>query len=224
MTYDVTATLTVGGEELASDGYSVKRYADTILSDVYKTKYIAEGYTAERYDQLATLVKTMLNGAKAQINFNRNTGKLASAGVEYSMAAVTADMIPSTASDMESGLDECGLAYAGTTIVYLSKTSMRHCYTVTDRVRFDMVKDDITFNGEKVDCKEKDGKIYFELTDISSVDLDTPYTLSIGTNDYQYSALDYVRDCLNSVYVPYATSQLVSAIYWYNQAANDYFG
>ena len=167
----------------------------------------------------------MLNyGAKAQINFNRNTGKLASAGVEYSMAAVTADMIPSTASDMESGLDEFGLAYAGTTIVYLSKTSMRHYYTVTDQVKFDAVKDDITFNGEKVDFKEKDGKIYFDLTDIPAADLDTPYTLSIGTNDYRYSVLDYVRDCFNSVYVPYATSQLVSAIYWYNQAADVYFG
>lgn len=225
MTYDVTATLTVGGEELATDTYSVKQYADTILSNVYKTKYIAAGNTEEQYNKLATLVIAMLDyGAKAQINFKRNTGNLSNAGLDYSMAAVTVDMIPSTASDMESGLDDYGLAYAGTTIVYLSKTSMRHYYNITDQAKFNLVKDNITFNGEKVEYKTKNGQIYFELTDIAAADLDTPYTLSIGINDYQYSVLDYVRACLSSVYVPYATAQLVSATYWYNQAANDYLG
>ena len=225
MTYDVTATLTVSGEQLATDTYSVKQYADTILSHVYKTKSIAAGCPEAEYDLLATLIKTMLDyGAKAQVNFSRNTGSLANAGVDYTMAAVTADMIPSTAGDMTDGLDNYGLEYAGSTIVYLSKTSMRHYYTVTDRVKFDAVKDNVTFGGEKVDYKTKDGKIYFELTDIAAADLDTPYTLTIGTNDYPYSALDYVRECLRSVFVPYATAQLVSATYWYNQAANGYFG
>ena len=225
MTYDVTAMLTIAGEQLATDTYSVKRYADEILTYVYKAKYIAQGNTEEQYNRLATLIGAMLDyGAKAQINFKRNTGNLANAGLTYSMAPVTVDMIPSTASDMEDGLDEYGLAYAGTTIVYLSKTSMRHYYTVTDRTKFDAVKDDVTFGGKKAECKTKDGNIYFELTDIAAADLDTPYTLTIGTRDYEYSVLDYVRTCLGSVFVPYATAQLVSATYWYNQAANDYFG
>ena len=139
-------------------------------------------------------------------------------------AAVTLDMIPSTASDMEGGLADYGLAYAGSTIVYMSKTAMRHYYTVNDWTKFNAVKDNIIFGGRKVDSQTKDGMIFFELTDIAAADLDTPYTLSIGTNVYRYSALDYVRACLGSVYVPYATAQLVSATYWYNQAANDYFG
>ena len=97
MTYDVTATLTVDGEELATDTYSVKQYADTILSYAYKTKYIASGKTEEQYNKLAMLVTTMLDyGAKAQINFKRNTGNLANAGLDYSMAAVTVEMIPSS--------------------------------------------------------------------------------------------------------------------------------
>ena len=225
MTYDVTATLTVGGEELATDTYSVKQYADTILSDVYKTVYLAQGHTQEDYDKLETLITTMLvYGARAQINFNRNTGNLADEGLSYTMQPVSVDMIPSTASDMTEGLDAYGLQYAGTTLVYLSMTSMRHYYTVVDWNKFNAVKDDITFNGEKVTYHTKDGKIYFELQNIAAADLDTAYTLRIGTNEYQSSGLDYVRNCLSSVYVPYATSLLVTATYWYNQAANAYFG
>ena len=225
MTCDVTATLTVGGEELATNTYSVKRYADTILSYVYKMKYIASGKTEERYDQLATLVKTMLDyGAKAQIVFKRNTGNLSNKGIDYTMAPVTSDMIPSTPSDMESGLDDYGLEYAGTTIVYLTETSMRHYYTITDQTKFDAVEDNVTFNGEKVDAKTKDGKIYFELKNIAAPDLDTPYTLTIGESSYDYSVLDYVRACINADDVPRSTFNLVSATYWYSMAANTYFG
>ena len=225
MTYDVTATLTVDGEELATDTYSVKQYADAILSYVYKAKYIAAGYTEEQYDKLEYLIKTMLDyGAKAQTVFKRNTGNLANKDVDYTMAQVTADMIATTPSDMDAGLDAYGLEYAGTTIVYLTKTSMRHYYTITDRTKFDAVKDDITFNGEKVDYKTKDGNIYFELTNIAAADLDTPYTLTIGESSYDHAVLDYVRACINSDDVPRSTFNLVCATYWYSMAANTYFG
>lgn len=60
---------------------------------------------------------------------------------------------------------------------------------------------------------------YCDLTEVRIVNVET-----IGTNEYQYSVLDYVRNCLNSENVPYNTMTLISATYWYNQAANDYFG
>lgn len=112
---------------------------------------------------------------------------------------------------------------AGTTIVYLTKTSIRHYYTVTDQDKFDAVKNGITFNGEKAEYFSKDGKIYFELTDVAAADLDTQYTLTIGETGYSYSVLDYVRECLSAPNAPYATKQLVSATYWYNRAADGYF-
>ena len=62
------------------------------------------------------------------------------------------------------------------------------------------------------------------MKNIAAADLDAAYTLKIGTNEYQYSVLDYVRECLNAKNAPYTTRQLVSATYWYNQAANAYFG
>ena len=224
MTYDVTATLTLGGEEADTNTYSVRRYADAVLTDAYKEEYL-EKHTDDEYAKLVKLIKTMLDfGAKAQINFERNTDFLANEDIDYSMQKVNASMITTEPDDMSSGLDAYGLEYAGSTIVYLSKTSIRHYYTVTDQDDFDAVRDDITFNGEKVDCSNKDGKIYFELKNVAAADLDKPYTLTIGERSYRYCVLDYVRDCLSAPNAPYATKQLVSATYWYNQAANDYFG
>ena len=224
MTYDVTATLYVGGEFCEINVYSVKRYSETVLSDDFRTDYL-EGHTEDQYNKLVTLVKAMLDyGAKAQVEFDRDIFNLANSDFYYKMPKVTAGMIPSTASDMNEGLDEYGLSYSGTTIVYLTKTSMRHYYTVTDSTKFNAVKDSITFDGVKVDPVEKSGRIYFELTDIAAADLDTPCTLHIGNNDYDYAVLDYVRECLSSANAPVTTKLLVSATYWYNQAANDYFG
>ena len=225
MTCDVTATLTIGGVQYDTDVYSVKDYADTILSDDYKTKYLADNHTEEQYNKLATLVKAMLiYGAKAQLWFDRNLDDLADAGLVYTLTEVTPEMISPSARDMESGLDAYGLKYEGSTIVYLSKTSLRHYYTITDQAKFDLVKDSIMFDAEPTDYHTKDGKIYFEVTDIGAADLDTPYPLQIGTNIYSYTVLDYVRECIKAKYTPYQTMLLVFATYWYNQAANDYFG
>lgn len=225
MTCDVNATLTVGGVLYDTDVYSVKDYADTILSDDYKTKYLAGDHTEEEYNKLATLVKAMLiYGAKAQIWFDRNLDDLADAGLVYTLTEVTPEMISPSARDMESGLDAYGLKYEGTTIVYLSKTSLRHYYTITDQAKFDLVKDSVMFDAEPVEYHTKDGKIYFEVTDIAAADLDTPYPLQIGTNIYSYTVLDYVRECLRSKYTPHQTWVLVCATYWYNQAADAYFG
>ena len=149
MTYDVTATLSIGGEVIKTDTYSVKNYADTILtSDDFRTKYIAEK-GEEKYDQLVALVKTMLDyGSKAQLTFDRNTDALANGGTDYFTDTVNASDIASTMSNMTENLSSYGLEYTGTTIVYLTETSIRHYYTITDQDTFDLVKDNITLEFE----------------------------------------------------------------------------
>ncbi|MBQ1475108.1 MAG: hypothetical protein IIZ32_07375, partial [Ruminococcus sp.] len=232
MTYPITATLTVG-DKTCTDTYSAVEYADVILTD---TDFISS-FTAkkgeEKYHQLAALVKSMLNyGAKAQKQFHRNEDNLADEKLNYDDGSPyyfvpginTADKIPAEGSNMADGLTACGLEYVGTTLLYLSQTSMRHYYKITDQTKFDLVKDNITFNGEKVDYTVKGDKIYFELKNISASNLDTLYTLTIGESSYRYSALDYVKACLLSDTTTYNMQILAKATYLYNRDANAYFG
>ncbi len=235
MTYDITATLNVGGEQIATDTYSAVQYADVILSDGdFKTSYIATN-GQEKYDSLTMLVKTMLGyGAKAQIQFSRDTEnladkKLTSADPEsayyYAPETVTADMISANGSDMYAGLESFGLAYKGSTIVYLTETSIRHYYEITDQAAFDAIKENITFGSDTpVGYTVRGDEIFFEKKNVAAPDLDTPYTLSFNGTEYQYSVMDYVKACLLSDKVSDSTKALVAATYLYNQAANTYFG
>ena len=104
------------------------------------------------------------------------------------------------AADMrDTDFSAYGLAYVGTTIVYLSDTSMRHYFKITDQGDFEKVKNHITFGSDTpIGYTEKGGNIYFELKNIAAADLDKHYTLKIGESEYKYSVLDYVKACLSS--------------------------
>ena len=225
MTYNITATVTVGSETL-TDTYSAVAYANTILSQAFRASYLADGHTAEEYNKLADLVKAMLSyGAKAQAQFDRDTAHPADSGIDYTPIDVTAAMIGDTgASDMSAGLAAYGLEYEGTTVVFLSETSIRHYYRITDPAVFAAYSDSIFFNGSRVDYTEKGSDIYFELKNVSAPNLDTLYTLKIGNTEYKYSVLDYVKACLNSDGITASMKALAKATYLYNQAANSYFG
>ena len=163
-------------------------------------------------------------GAKAQIQFNRNIDHLANEGIDYTPTEVTADTIGDTgASDMRAGLAAYGLEYNGSSIVYLSETSMRHYYKIVDEDLFNAVKDNITFDGKKVSYTWKNGEIYFELKNIAAAELDDLYTLKIGDSEYKYSVLDYLKACLSSDKTTANMKALAAATYLYNQAANAYF-
>ncbi len=225
MTYDVTATLTIGGSETESNVYSVKKYATDVLSEDYKTLYINNGHSQFDYKKLESLVIAMLDyGAKAQMQFNRNIFNLANKGIGYETPELRAEDITSRSSDMTSGLENYGLSYEGSTIVYLTKCSIRHYYSITDQSKFDQIKDSITFDGKPTEFVEKGGLIYFELTNVAADDFDEPFVLNIGSSTYGYSVIDYVRECLSAPNVTYTTMQLVSATYWYWKAAENYIG
>ena len=70
-------------------------------------------------------------GARAQLRFDRNTELLANGGEYVYNGHVDSDEIAST-------------------VVFLTKTSIRHYYKITDAEKFNAVKDNITFDGEKV--------------------------------------------------------------------------
>ena len=239
MIYGINASITINGNRF-TDNYAVFRFADTIqTSEAFAKSYIenenAKGNDGEkRLEQLRTLMKTMLDyGAWAQVQFNRNPDTLINSEFVtddptspyyYVPEVVDASMINTGSSNMKSDLADYGLEYQGSTIVYLSKTSMRHYYKVTDQAKFDAVKDEITFNGDKCGYVTKNDMIYFELQDISAPDLDTLYTLKIGTSEYKYSVLDYVKTCLTSDDSTESLKNLSKATYRYNKAADIFFG
>ncbi|MBQ1899260.1 MAG: hypothetical protein II163_08850 [Ruminococcus sp.] len=223
MTYAITATLTIGGEEKMTDTYSAKQYADYILSEKYAATYTGTG--AKSYANLKALVETMLDyGSRAQVRFNRNPDDLANGGSYIDHTDDPVSITP-TGSDMAEGLETCGLAYIGTTVLLLTQTSIRHYYTITNQAAFDLIQDSVTFNGAPVSYTEKDEEIYFELKNIPASQLDTPYTLHIGDGDYDYAVLDYVSSCLAKTgeQANPKTQALVTAMYYYNKAANAYF-
>lgn len=231
MTYDITASVTLGGKTY-TDTYSAAAYADVILRDAsFADSYITAendkgNNGGERLLALQKLIKTMLDyGSKAQVRFDRSTDHLANGGTDFFDDEVA---FTSSASDMSEKLDQIGLSYVGSSVIYLSETTLRHYYKITDKSKFtDEIGNTVTFDGKKVDYGKKDGMIYFEKRDIAAPQLDTAYVLSLGGREYSYSALDYSAASYSSVDTPYADSvvkQLAASAYRYNQAAKQFFG
>ncbi len=218
MTYDITALLSINGKVVAAEIYSVKDYADVILSEDYEKEYTGEG--AKSYANLKKLIQTMLDyGTRAQLRFDRNTNKLANGGVYYFDNEVE---VPYNADNMSENLEQYGLRYEYSTVLFLSETSLRHYYTVVDEEKFADYKDSVTFDNEQVASVQKNGKIYFEKKNIAAANIDEPYEIKIGNDTYSYSAMDYIHLLIESN-ISDASTELGKATARYNAAANDFF-
>ena len=218
MTCPVTAVLYIDGEAMESSTYSVKQYADKILTPEYAAEYTADG--TRSYENLKTLVQAMLDyGTNAQLCFDRNTDNLANDGIPFYEGDVT---IPFTASDMSANLENYGLHYEYTSVLFLSGTTLRHYYTVTDDDLFESCADTIFIDGSAAVPAEKDGMIYFEKEDIAASELNTSFTLLIGENAYRYSVMDYTSLLITSD-LGEASVALGQSLYRYCQAATVFF-
>lgn len=213
MTYDIKATVTIGDElHEETNIYSVKRYADKIL----------ETSTDEK---LITLIQAMLDyGTRAQIAFDRTQPGLANGGTYYLTYNVNASDISGVEDDMREKLSDYGLEYVGSTIVYLTKSTLRHYYKVSDADTFNNYKESITMDGAAVSFSKNGDMIYCDVKNIGAYELDTVHTLKIGDTDYDYSVLTYLKKSIASEKTSDNTKELCKATYRYYVAAKAYFG
>ena len=226
MMYPITVTVYADNSTKAltdhrfTERYRVRDYADVILDP---TSPLTATYRTEHpddYASLVTLTKTMLDyGAKAQVVFDRYRDKdgtpieLANNGVSYTM---TPHDINVDLPDMETGLSDFGLSYYGASIVFLSKTTLRQYYKITNRTAFDQMVNDTGFQ-----YKVNGSYIYIDQENIAAADLDKEWDFVIGDQTYKCSAMQIGRKMQEAD--RYGEHDLATAMYHYNVAADAFF-
>ena len=227
MAYPITVKVSVNGEEKRQTlQYSVCDYANYILSDTYQDD---TGMDDEQYGLLVDLVLTMLDyGTRAQEAFKRTDAGLANGGkdyLDYNYNAVLASgkLEPQQQHINQDKLADYGLEYYNSTIIYLTKVTIRHYYQVIDREKFDAIKDSITFGGKIVEKIGTTGNfVYFDYAGVDAVDSPVPYVLQIGDYSYSYAVYDYIYLCLNAD-MNKTTKRLVTAAFYFSESAAAYF-
>ena len=202
------------------DDYSVQDYAEAVLADPSK-------YDSEKPDELAALVKEMLNyGKKAQTVFSAQMDTTAEYDeIEgYSMADVTADMIQNAidsnpanagkaASDMSTVIPEDGASYYTGSLIFLSKSTLRHYFAVPGG----------SAHAEAYDGNQQNYFYYVEKTNISAEELDDLQEFTVNGVTFYYSALDYAKAIIGNDKMSKDQKDLAKALYLYNRAASAYF-
>ena len=217
MAYNIHAVAYVDGVaqtgEGQTDDYSVKEYGEKIISS-------PSGTYGAKHKDLVDLAKKMLDyGAKAQVLFDRTKNKngtlipFANENAGYTMQEhdIVIDK-PSKRSD--AILNTHGLKNVGTSLVFLSKSTLRLYYKVTDWEKFNELTN-------KADFIENGSYHYLEVTDIPAYELDQKKTFRVGDDEHYFSALEYAA-LMQTKTDP--EKNLGTALYWYNQAAKEYFG
>ena len=220
MSCPITMTCKVWDKYPETDVFSVRDYMDTILDSEsgFSKDYISKN-GEKKYGLLVDLVKKTLDyGAKAQTRFGVTDVALANTGVDYTMKPVTTYHIEPQKSDMTADLHKYGIDYIGTSIVFLSATTLRHYYVISDNKLFEKVKDTANF-----DFVDKGARICFELKNIPAAQLDVAKAFTLGDSVYRYSVLDYCKLVIADESKSQADRELAMATYWYNDAAKTYF-
>lgn len=233
MTDTITAVLSIDEETVDTDTYSVKAYADKILSNAYRTEFLAEeGNTEDDYNQLAALVTAMLNyGGATQTQFesehpNGECG-FANEGLAAPAALTSAEleginMPKPDKTAIDAALDGTGLTYYGYTMLLHSKTTLRIYF---EKASPDTSIAGITFGGNAAKNYNKK-YAYVEVEAIPAYELNNAYTLSFNDTDLgSYSALTYVKDVLTNQTIASGDPLIntVTAMYRYHQAAVIWF-
>ena len=218
MTSNVKATANLNGAT-ASEEYSVRQYCNTILDENsdFSKNYKAT-YGAIKYGYLVDLVKKMLSyGAKAQTVFGINTGDLADKELSYVMQDVSsADFDNAIIAANGGGADDIaakaagfGASFKSPSLVFLSENTLR--------LYFAKENDSFSTDG----LTKWNDYYYAQSESIPAAQLDDLQEFTVSGTTLRYSALDYARALATSGNSN--NEALAKALYWYNQAANEFF-
>ena len=219
MTANVKATANLNGAT-ATEEYSVRNYCDIILDENsdFSKNYKAT-YGTIKYGYLVDLVNKMLSyGAKAQTVFGINTGDLADKELSYVMQEVTsADFDKAIkaanggaeADDIAARAAELGAGFKSPSLVFLSENTLKLYFS----------KDNDSFSTDGL-TKWKD-YYYAKSASIPAAQLDMLQEFTVSGATLRYSALDYAKALAASGNS--SNAALAKSLYWYNQAANEYF-
>ena len=220
MTCGINASFTLGNKT-ESEVYSVRKYGDSVLNPTekwlndYKSKYPDNSRMC--YDNLVALVTKMLDyGAKAQTVFGINKGYLANKGLSYNMLSDTPDFDEAiqTANrrlaDNLASADFFGENFKAPSLVFLDYSTLK--------LYFENKDGSLSTSG----LTPWNNYFYIKHENIAASELDTLQTFTVSGKTFRYSALDYAKVLAASENTDNAN--LAKALYWYNKAANAYFG
>ena len=215
MSCGVNASFTLG-EKTESEVYSVRQYGDEVFNAT--DEEIDERFGgAEEYGKLTDLMTKMLDyGAKAQTVFGINKGYLANKGLSYNMLSDTPDFDEAIqtangrlADDLASA-DFFGENFKAPSLVFLDYSTLK--------LYFENKDGSLSTSG----LTKWNNYYYIKQENIAASQLDTLQTFTVSGKTFRYSALDYAKVLAASENADNAN--LAKALYWYNQAANAYFG
>ncbi|MBQ7646375.1 MAG: hypothetical protein IJS94_03810, partial [Clostridia bacterium] len=155
-------------------------------------------------------------------------------GVDVETYEVKQDMINNAISEAnkfiapismkDSALAFYGIEYQYSTVVFLTRTSLRHYYKVTDISLYEAAKANGDITGANERHLTEYSYIYFEFADIPAPELADLKALTIGGKTYYSSALTYSRAVLASSAATSNEKALAMASYRYYMKAKAYFG
>ena len=210
MTDEITARFFYGEESTAQYLYSVKMYSDNIRGNMPED------------NKLIKLLDAMLRyGAASQLQFRYHTERLADEGMEpvdYTDLQISG-FVPNYSQGTKA------VVLAGTSLLLNSETTLRYFFQADPGVETFTV----TYQGEELPVLVRNGLHYVDVENISAPDLDEIFTVTvydgIESADVSFSPMAYCESVkANAQGIHNEIMQnLVSALYLYNRAANDYF-
>ena len=119
-----------------------------------------------------------------------------------------------TGSDMNGVAEILGTNWYTTSVYFLANNSIRHVFTkATD-----------AFRPEDYPKNQKNFYYYIQSGNIAAAELDSLQKFNIGNVEFYYSVLDYAKVLAESTKNTAEQRDLAKSLYWYNQAANKFFG